>query len=270
MTDTVRLLNSQGSALFEEYVIRVKAGTKEPIPTSLLLDPQTSAALPFQAQVDRQPFGRSFASAYEFGEYLCNVVFNGIPKSAISHNSGMWNWLALYFFDQLWKEERGQRDLFEVPAYVLSETFNYQRHYRHLVRSPWVLYSAHGQRSKVMLTTNTKSANPVAVRSELAMQIGATQGYVESPSVIGAVYDLYFDTVGGRLKTGYGGSGGGSPRDLVRVLEQFDLTYDLHASPASTIVDLLPKQFDKFTGKGRTRSRPTRQVPNLVSVQSAA
>lgn len=267
MTDTVRMLNAHGVTLFEDYINAVKSDGTLPVPLTLLQDPRTSEAMSFSVQIDKQPYGRPFKSAFELGEYLSNTVFEGVPKASISHSSGMWNWIALYLLEELCPLKNGRRQPLETPAYVIGSAYDYQRYYRHLVRTPWVLFGAHGQLSKVLLTTAGKSLNPVAVRSELAMQIGATQGYVESPSVIGAAYDLYFDAAGGCLKFGSGSSGAGSPRRLVAMLNQFDLTYDLHASPASTIVALLPKEFEKF--KGKTRARPQvghqSQSPRLMS-----
>jgi len=38
----------------------------------------------------------------------------------------------------------------------------------------------------------------------------------------------------------------GTPRWLSDVLQQFDLAYDLQAIPANRLLNILPKEFDRF------------------------
>lgn len=208
----------------------------------------------FNANIEQLPLNRPYKSAYELGEYLSNTVLNGIKKHSISREYRLWNWLSLYLFDLLCPAVNGRRSLLEYPAYILDKEFVYQRYYRHLVRSAWVLVSVHGEYSKVLLTPGSANhSNPVAIRTDLQMQLSATQGFVESHSVVKAAYSLYYDTKLDKLKSGSSTKGDGSPRRLVAVLNQFDLTYDLHASPDETIVKLMPTDFKRF--KGMTANR---------------
>ena len=276
MSDILRRLNKSGSEQFRQYVHLLRTDGSLPVPVNLLLDPGTSEDLPFNVQIDSRPSGAPFSSAYELGAYLCQNVFNGINKANISRDSGMWNWIALYLFDELCPATNGQRSPLETPAYVMPEDFNFQRYYRHLVRNPWVLVSVHGQISKVCLTAGDKHTNPMAVRNEIVMQLGATQEYVESSSVMATAYSLYYDAIADRHKAGASSKKEGGPRRLVAILGQFDLTYDLHASPADTLIGLLPKEFDRFRGKQKatlkksSKSGGTAAVKNSSQQQPAA
>lgn len=257
MSELVRMLNDTGVEQFKQYVDGLKGDPTLAPPHHLLTDPSTSLPAPFSAMIERLPHGRPYRSAYELGDYLCEGVLQGISKPIISRDHRLWNWLALFFFDELCPATNGRRVPLETAAYVLSKGFTSMRYYRHLVRSAWVLVSVHGHYSKVLLTPGSNHATPVAVRTEVQMQLSATQAFVESASVIRTAYALYYDEANDRLKPGSSSKGDGAPRRLVSVLNQFDLTYDLHDSPPDTLVALLPAEFDRFRGKAKQKNRVT-------------
>jgi hypothetical protein len=184
-----------------------------------------------------------------------------VSKREISREHRLWNWLALYLFDELCPQVGGKREPLETAAYVLTPDFKYTRYYRHLVRSAWVLVSVHGPFSKVLLTPSGKHSSPVSVRTDLQMQLSATQEFVESASVIRTAHALYYDVAEDRLKPGSSSKGDGAPRRLVSVLNQFDLTYDLHASPPETLVALMPSEFDRFRPKGKSKANGKKPSP---------
>ena len=261
MSDEVRMLSDEGVKQFTEFVDAVRVDSTIQPPFHLLTDPNTSLAAPFQAKVSLRPADRPYSSAYELGEYLCDVVLAGASKRDISREHRLWNWLALYLFDELCPATEGKREPLETAAYVLTPDFKYTRYYRHLVRSAWVLVSVHGQFSKVLLTPSGKHASPVSIRTELQMQLSATQEFVESASVVRTAHALYYDVVADRLKPGSSSKGDGAPRRLVSVLNQFDLTYDLHASPPETLVALMPTEFDRFRPKIKGKIPARKNLP---------
>ena len=57
---------------------------------------------------------------------------------------------------------------------------------------------------------------------------------------------LYYDETTQGLKRGSGGKGAGSPRRLAKVRQQLDVTWDLFDLDAARIVQLLPKEFERF------------------------
>jgi len=91
------------------------------------------------------------------------------------------------------------------------------------------------------------------------MQLSATQQFVESSNVVKAAYALYFDEKSDHLKAGSATKGDGAPRRLVSVLNQFDLTYDLHDAPTETLVALMPEEFDRFKNKQGSKKKPPGQ-----------
>jgi hypothetical protein len=69
---------------------------------------------------------------------------------------------------------------------------------------------------------------------------------VTNQAVIQSTTELYWDHANKKPKRGAGGKGAGSARRLADVFLQFDVTSDLYARKASSLLDLLPKAFNKF------------------------
>ncbi len=57
---------------------------------------------------------------------------------------------------------------------------------------------------------------------------------------------MYWDDTAKNLKRGAAGKGGGSARRLVRIIRQYQLTYDLNSMNGNEIVELLPDEFAKW------------------------
>jgi hypothetical protein len=84
------------------------------------------------------------------------------------------------------------------------------------------------------------------VRGDLIEQLSSRQPMISNPVIMGAVQELYVGRETGHLRRGTAGKVGGSPRRLVQVLDQLNLTFDLRASSPSRVVSLLPKEFDRW------------------------
>lgn len=72
-------------------------------------------------------------------------------------------------------------------------------------------------------------------------QIAATQTLITNPSLIDAIYHLYWDKEHHKRKHGAGGE---SPRRLTTVLKQFARTYDFVAMDGQQIVEFLQSLID--------------------------
>jgi hypothetical protein len=247
MSDTLRLLNAEGRQTFSDYLRSTVGGSTVHPPIGSLIDSTTSVAAPLDIAIHREPFGRPFASRHEFGLYLRETLAP-LPRNAISLDHRLWNWLSLYFIDQLAPlQADGKRKLLkDTSAYLLDEKFVWRRYYRHLVRGPWLAASLHPDHSRALLLP-LERGTPLAVRGELYEQIASRQSLLRSPAVMAAVDAMYFDAATMTRKAGSGGSGAGSPRRLGSLMNQFALTYDLEWDDRSLIPRLLPKEFSRWT-----------------------
>ena len=137
----------------------------------------------------------------------------------------------------------------------------YQKRARHLVRSAWRLVQVHGVHAEPLL------AGPLHVLGEAAEQMSAVQTNITCKPLVAAVRLLVWDQVKGKVKRGFAGKGPGSARRARIVAQQFRLTYDLDSMQPEQILDLLPREFDRFRDasrvkpvRARARSLPTDPV----------
>ena len=248
MSDRVRMLSAEGSRVFREYLEVLREAPGAAVPWSLLTDPSMSEDAPFHALIEREPHGRPFADRHEFGVYLVGALANA-DRARISLEHRLWNWFALYFFDQLCPPDASgaRAPLRDLSVYLLDEKYVWTRYYRHFVRAPWLAVSLHPETSRAILIQGSAQDAPLTGRGELFEQIAGRQSLFRSPTVMGAVYSLYFDPATGRPRAGTGGSRGGSPRRLGAVLNQLGLTYDLEWGESDIIIGLLPNEFARWT-----------------------
>lgn len=249
MTDTIRILTASGTQHFIAWLEAVRLGNKHAPPNLLLTDPASSEPLDIEMVIGRQELGRPFVSRYEFGAWLVQKL-KLLPKTEISRNAGLWNWLALYFIDQLAPPAAdSSRKLYDNDVYALEPQFNFRGYYRHAIRTAWLAVHEHGINSRVLLIPAGRTQAGVGIlahRGEIIEQLAARQWVLGSTTVIGAANRLYMDPAEGRPRRGAAGSGKGSPRRLAAILQQLELTYDLRDCSVEQVIELLSTEFDRW------------------------
>jgi len=232
----LRALNHNGVARFRAALAKMREGASGDAPLELLED--TAHTETVSAEIDLEP--RSFASRLELGEYL-NGLLRPLPIEEIDRNRGLWAWLSLALFDAVCPRRadgsrKPGRDYRHIPD------FGYRYRHRHLLFGPYELFRRHGARSVVLL------AGAPSSESSLYHEIAGRQELVSNAGVIDATVRLYMDRKTGAPKRGAQGSATipGGVRRLVHVLQQLDLTFDIHALSGKQIVDLLPEEFDDW------------------------
>lgn len=234
MTQVVRRLTDSGVNEFESWLQSVREGARTVPPLGLLTDEAHSEEMEFSAAVE----DRAFVTRYDLGEYL-GSVFRDVDPTTISRDTGLWSWLALFYFDQLCPHSAdGQRAPRETYSYILSSNF---RHFpRHAIRTTWDMVSRFGEDVRFLFSKSLDQ------RGEIIEQIAARQEFFTCETVIRAASLLYNDTERKTFKVGAAGRGAGSVARYIKVLQQFQLTYDLYALHGQEIVNLLPKEFEKY------------------------
>lgn len=237
MSDRIRILTDAGIERFARYLDELRADKLSPPPNHLLSDHTTSAPYEAEVVIDR----KSFTNRFEFGRSLCGALAC-LDRHKISHNYALWTWLALYYFDLICPASAdGSRTPHQNAWYILEKRFNHQRDYKHLVRTAWLSVLNHGDMAKILLL----ASRPDTI-SEICDRLTSKQRVFGNRNVIAGAYALYFDTTDQKPKRGTGGKDKGSPRRLMSVTDQLDLTYDLVACTKDQFISLLPKEFDKF------------------------
>jgi hypothetical protein len=246
MTDVVRVLTEQGARRFRSFLAAKGAAARRTPPFELLDDPAFSADFAERIEIEREPGGRPFANRYEFGRYL-RLKLAALDRTRISRDFQLWNWLSLYYFDQLCPvRDDGARDVLATEIYLLTSELQNRQYFRHLVRAPWYAVSEHDKNAKVLLIHTERSEAPLATRGGIFEQLASRQGISSNRTAIAAAQALYFDEGLNRPRWGANGNGPGAVRRFALVIQQLELTYDTRACSAEQFLALLPKEFDEW------------------------
>lgn len=171
-----------------------------------------------------------------------------VERRELDKDKGLWTWLSALMLKRLVKiNPKTNKIKFsdDNSLYVYNPAHN--RYYRHLIAFPCLIYSSLGEIGQKMFLRDT-----VDERGEIVEQLSAVQDIQRNPGVVEAATILYYDPVkddvtrGAASKENEKKNLGGQARRFREVLKQFAVTYDLNAMNGHQIVDLLPKEFDRW------------------------
>ena len=247
-TVIVRTFNARGVERFRQaldsYQAR-EANVRDV--TALATDPSLSGALRQRLSIDVP----MLASKRDLAALVCSAFINAgntqlpiVPTPEYQH---MWTWLAARCF-HLIKTPSMSRKLNEHAYYVCDNNWN--RFYRHRIAGPARLYWLFRSRiedARILLH------GPAHEHSDWEAQLAGRQNRIRHPELIAAANTLYWDGAKQRPKRGAqtrpsnsSRAGGGTLRRLITFIDQVDLTHDVNSMSSDQILDLLPKEFDRW------------------------
>ncbi|MCL4528121.1 MAG: hypothetical protein M1282_01765 [Chloroflexi bacterium] len=231
-------LTPLGMDRFSQYLDELKSNPSAEIPGDLLSFPGYFEIIDEETEI--VPY--KFKTRWDVGKYLTSLLSSSGIIDA-ENDIPLWIGLTAFYFDTLCPVDKmGARTLRERAAYI-PEPKNYKRYYRHLLLGPYLIYRAHQDNPERAMALLCK---PPHVITDIEAQIAAYQELVTNKAVVELTTNLYYDPKTKTTKPGAGGKGPGSPRRLVTILDQFSLTWDLYAATTNEILNLLPKEFEKF------------------------
>lgn len=235
MTTMLRSFNEEGVDRFRAEIQAVREGGGIAGIRALVMDDGCSSPVSPDIAVE----DRSFATAAEAAEYLTEKL-KPLPYGRILTDSGMWSWLAAFYFDCLCPSQNGRRGPRADDHYIPAQ--HAWRYYRHLLLGPVGIYLTHGERARILLAKETH------VHGDLAEQFTSRQDFAQNRGLVAALDLLYWDDEKGRLKPGSRPNQPkpGTLRRYIAVAQQLDLTYDLQSMNGEQILELLPEEFDRF------------------------
>lgn len=237
---SVRAFNDSGLNEFEKYILEIKNENIHSIPDDFLYDDTFSSVLEPVInieQIDYKNKNELIPYIVEMLELLSNKQFY--------FNKGLWSWLGAFYFDNICPADvAGKRKVNEPAFYLLRDPKNYTKFYRHLLAYPSRIYTEIGDSSKIFLIGSFLK------RGEITEQFGAYQEIALNKSILDAACLMYWDNSTNNLKRGAAGKGAGSARRLVRIIRQYQLTYDLNSMRGDEIALLMPNEFSKWLHKG--------------------
>ncbi len=167
-------------------------------------------------------------------------------RPELDKDKGLWTWLSALLMARLVKVNTKTNELIfseDNSLYIYDPSYN--RYYRHLIAFPCLIYTRVGEVGvKIFLR------GLINERGELVEQLGANQELQRNHGVIEAATLLYYDETSGKIKKGAAGKAttktGGQAHRLRGILKQFTLTYDLSVMNGGQIIELLPREFDRW------------------------
>lgn len=231
----MRKLNRSGIKEFERFIESLRNGSQQNTPDYLLTDSSTSEEIEWIIELDQG----SFATRYDLGVYLKEKL-SGVHGHKVLGDSGFWSALALFWFDQLCPTKSdGSRRPSMVYNYILSENYNHRP--RHSIFTTWQLVDLYGEYSRYLLSRE------LPVRGELIEQLMARQYFLSCKGVMQAASSLYYDEKRGTFKKGATGrTSAGCVYRFVNWLQQLEINYDLFSISNDDLLDLMPKEFERF------------------------
>ncbi len=234
----LRRFNPDGVAAFANYRARLSLEPTLPPPLEMLEDAALTEVI--SEIVEVAP--KSFSNRLEAGRFL-NELIDVAGISLPERDRGLWTWLTLFFIEQVCPADgNGQRNPLGEER-LLPLVDNHQRFYRHLLLGPFLIVRANRDnpdRAVAML------CNPLWKPGEIAGQLAAYKELVTNRAIAEAATRLYYDSATGSFKRGAGSDVKGAPRRLAALLNQLDLTWYLYGMSADEVLNLLPKEFDRF------------------------
>jgi hypothetical protein len=184
---------------------------------------------------------RPVETRLELAAILHKAIANNPNFTGLQSDQGVWSWLAAAWMESLFVNSPKSAKIGEQARWILD--MQKTRYYRHLLAGPYFIYNHHSENPSRALSILGGS---VIIPGELVGQIAASSDIAFSVGAEVATI-LYVDPTTGKAKKGSGGAGPGSPRRLTAAyLNQIDLTLDYRGMTAQEVIEILPKEFDKF------------------------
>ncbi len=245
----IRRLTDTGRDIYATWLTTRAAG--ESPPPELLLDEGLSE-MAFDVEIDAQ---RVFNNRMEFGRYIADLLDHEDAKALLSPKSdGLWDWLTVLYFSQF-----GRKVSKPWHYAVTRRGHSGSLAYRHLARTAFEMFWRHGEASLVMLHVD------MATWGDLAEQLTSRQNVAYHRGYILAANALYM--VNGALKRGAASRvrpiakrkpgesvGRGGVARLALAVRRLCRTYDTHVLGISEMLELLPKEFNRFTSGAASRA----------------
>lgn len=247
---TVRRLNDQGVKEFREWL---EGGAQGAAPHDLLISPLKSEPLGAEVEIEE----RGFTSRFDLGQYLHDKL-QSLPFSSMAFDTGFWDWLTLFWFDQIAPPSAsGNRNLREIARY--SQDAGGRRWSRHVVRMSWLSVHNHRENAQYFLSTGLDR------HTDVLEQIAGQQEIFGSRAAVALGGRLYWDNINGVLKKGAGGKSAGSPRRLSRFMKQIRMTYYPEAMEVDDLMGLLPREFSRWTESSKPQAAVNQSKKGILA-----
>jgi hypothetical protein len=231
----LREFTDSGTNAFKQYLTQAREQPELPVPWDLLEDNAHTRPIEPRTIVE----GRSFANRGEAAAYLRDLL-SDLPEQSAAVNAGLWNWLTLFFFNEICPARAGKRAV-KNHYYYLFEPKNARHSYRHLLYISWRIICLAPDKNRLFMSGSVASLDKVT--SEVMKRLFLTR----IPCIFEVLDRLYWDDTRKRPRPGITDFRNVKPGDLVHRfpirMRQLERTYDLLTLKADQLVELLGEEF---------------------------
>ena len=204
--------------------------------TDLLHDPRHSQPFPLgKVEVAHQ----HFANRRQFAQY----IDSRFQAAGITHDvdvPGMWEWLTLFYFDQVCvRRPDGRWPIRDDMRYILMPVAKGRPH-RHLLREPYMNYrkyrESNGQDADLILS------QPLNEVGDVVESICSRERIITSTAAMRVARTLFYDEKSDHSDPITRGKGG--LRDYCMTVQNLPSEFNLTELSEQTLLAMLPDQFD--------------------------
>lgn len=237
--ETFGRLNDHGIRKFKGYILSLKAGGKGVPPVHLCYDRETSDALSFKCEIGDP----ELTDRVEMGKALKTIIADN--GGLIRYDGGFWSAMALLWFDKICPpDNNGDRTTLAIDRYIFDGT--QLKANRHIIWGPWWVVSELKDDGEYFLRPPAGGKDQsLSYYGEIMNRFAGNQKVALIPAVVKFSRELYEDADTKAPKKGLGREKG-SPAHFVRLLKQFELTYDFHNMSAEALRGLFPDDFKRW------------------------
>ena len=190
-----------------------------------------------------EPSPRVLATKREAAEYLAAALSGAGPTAVLLSDANLWAWLSWFLFDSVCPAVEGRRKV-RVDANYIPEIHTAFRRYRHLLRTPYLVYEEVPAPNRILLDA------PLATQGDVVEHMAGRLWVMRVSTLREAIDRLYFDNDRRAVKRG--AVSGRSPasgdlrhRFFSRVV-QLRLVYDIESLTVDQLLDLLGDEFRRW------------------------
>jgi hypothetical protein len=235
----MRVFTETGVDRFRQYISDLKTNPRTVRP-DLNID-QYSFEFQPAVEIDEN---RTFQTKLEIAEYMKNQIERaGIRRERVIEERNLWTWLAYIWFEKLCEQRNAVLIPREIVKYICNS--DYRDYYRHLVAGPFSIYSLHGREQSLLFLHNIPYQH-----NDFVEQIASRQKIISHRNLIQVLHHLYWNTNSTSPKRG--SQSRQQPcnlRRFIKLIDQFELTYNIYTMDSSTIMGLLPAEFTQWINR---------------------
>lgn len=232
----VRRFNADGVVAFRQELDRLRSDRAADPTRLLLVDAALTEELPGGGEIELRELTTKRAAA----EYLATALDGtGAPRDLLA-DAGLWAWLSLFHFDSVCPAVDGGRKVRVDANYIPDLAFAFRR-YRHLLRTPYLVYIEVPPPNRILLD------GPLSTQGDVVEQMMGRLAIMRVSTLRKAIDLLYFDEQRGVVKRGAVSGRSPAAGDLryrfPARLRQLSLVYDVESLTVESLLELLGPEF---------------------------